>query len=45
MRNRTFVILLIAVLLFAVTAYATRAGGGGRLTTFLKAMHGSSPRR
>ncbi|CAN5675807.1 hypothetical protein BH18ACI5_BH18ACI5_17490 [soil metagenome] len=40
MRNRTFVILLIVVALFAITAYATRQGGAGRLTTFLKSMHG-----
>jgi hypothetical protein len=40
MRNRTFVILSIVVVLFAMTAYATKQGGGGRLTTFLKSMHG-----
>ena len=40
MRNRTFVILLIVVALIAVSAYATRQGGAGRLTTFLKSIHG-----
>jgi hypothetical protein len=41
MRNRTFVILLIVVAFLAITAYATRQGGAGRVTMFLKGMHGS----
>jgi hypothetical protein len=40
MRNRTFFILLIVVVLFAITAFAAKQGGAGRLTTFLKSMHG-----
>ncbi|MEO5897625.1 MAG: hypothetical protein ABIS06_18190 [Vicinamibacterales bacterium] len=40
MRNRTLVILLIVVAFVAITAYATHQGGSGRLTTFLKSMHG-----
>jgi hypothetical protein len=44
MRNRTLIILIVIVALVAITAY-THSGGGGRLTTFLKSMHGSGPGR
>ena len=45
MRKRPLFILLIVVALFAVTAYATKQGGAGRLTTLLKSMHGAAPGR